>query len=184
MTYPDPTAGPNYSPSHEPATYQPPTYQPPAYEPPAQATPPGQATPPAPRQSAPPQQPPAQYAPGAQTQYGQPAHGQPGQYGQPAGPGQPGSQGAPQVPPPAMPYQNWVSGDASHDSAQRQIDLAESAARGKRDITVGAIWFAVGGIITLATMASAASVYVVAWGPMLYGAYRIIKGVIAVRKVG
>lgn len=82
-----------------------------------------------------------------------------------------------------MPYQRW-SGDAPHDSAQHQINLAEAASRGKRDITVGAIWFAVGGLITLATMASDATVYVVAWGPMAYGVFRIIKGVLAVRRAG
>lgn len=176
MTYPDPTSGPSYSPpSYEPPSYQPPTYQPPA---PSAPTPP-----PAPRQQVPPQ--PAQYGqqspPAAQpTQYGQQPP-QPAQYGQqpPAQYGQPGT--PPQVPPVAMPYQQWA-GDASHDQMQRQIDLAESAARGKKDITVGAIWFAVGGIITLATMASDASVYIVAWGPMAYGAFRIIKGIIAVRR--
>ncbi|WP_436528951.1 hypothetical protein [Actinoplanes sp. HUAS TT8] len=160
MTYPDPTAGPNYSaPNYSPPAYEPPAYEPQAYQPPAQNPPP------APRQPVPPQAAPP------------PA---PGQYGPPAAPGQ----YSPQVPPPAMPYQAWASADAKDDYAQRQINLAEDAARGKKDITVGAIWFVVGGLITVVTMASDASVYIVAWGPMLYGAYRVIKGILAVRRAG
>lgn len=174
MTYPDPTAGPNYS----PPTYDPPPFQPPAFDPPAYQ-PPTHQTPPQPRQPTPPQTAAPQTA---ASQTDSPPTGSPQtaplRSFPPQGP--PTAYGRPPTAPPAMPYQVWT-GD---DPAQRQINLAEDAARGRRDITVGAIWFAVGGFITLATMASDASVYVVAWGPMLYGAYRVIKGVIAVRRVG
>ncbi|MFI1995490.1 hypothetical protein [Actinoplanes sp. NPDC020271] len=195
MTYSDPTAGPNYS----PPSYDSPAYQPPAYQPPARPAPPAPRQP-TPQQSSPAQhgqpspaqygQPPAQYGqpPAPPGHYGQPAPlpGRPGQYGEPpAQPGQAGQYGQPaaQNGAPAMPYQNWTGQGASGDFAQRQINRAENAAQGKRDITVGVIWFAVGAIITLATMASDASVFIVAWGPMLYGTYRIIKGVITVRRV-
>jgi hypothetical protein len=83
-----------------------------------------------------------------------------------------------------MPYQAWAAGDAAHDHMQRQIDLADGAAQGKRDIAVGGVWLGAGLVITLATMASGASAYIVAWGPMVYGLYRIIKGIVAVRRVG
>jgi hypothetical protein len=56
--------------------------------------------------------------------------------------------------------------------------------KGQRYIAFGALWLAVGLIITVVTYAQAAGggVYIVAWGPMLYGAYRIIRGVLLLRQ--
>jgi len=56
-----------------------------------------------------------------------------------------------------------------------------------RSLAFGALWFIAGLLITLYTYGQAASsrfggVYVVAWGPMLYGVYRLISGALLLRK--
>ncbi|MBF9072644.1 hypothetical protein [Streptacidiphilus fuscans] len=60
-------------------------------------------------------------------------------------------------------------------------DAARQAAReakGKRHIGFGIAWLVAGVLITVITYAQAAGggVYVVAWGPMVYGIYRIVSG--------
>ncbi|GAA2136945.1 hypothetical protein [Actinomadura napierensis] len=59
-------------------------------------------------------------------------------------------------------------------------------AKGKRGMGFGAAWFVAGLLITLITYSNASGpsggVYVVAWGPMLYGAYRIISGYLMFKK--
>jgi hypothetical protein len=64
----------------------------------------------------------------------------------------------------------------------QQTDAAREASqqKGKRDIAFGVVWLLAGLLITGITMGSGSSVYIVAWGPMLYGLYKIIKGVLAV----
>jgi hypothetical protein len=82
-------------------------------------------------------------------------------------------------PPPATggpaPYQ-VVSGD------QRAIWRS----KGQRYIGFGIAWLALGIIITVVTytQAQAGGVYIVAWGPALYGAYRIIRGIMLLRQAG
>ena len=50
----------------------------------------------------------------------------------------------------------------------------------------GVAWFVAGLLITLITYSNASGssggVYVVAWGPMLYGAYRLISGYLMFKK--
>jgi len=79
------------------------------------------------------------------------------------------------------PYQPW-SNDPQHNAAQRQINRSEAMRRANRDIGVGVAWLLAGVLITLITYASDMSVYVVAWGPVLYGVIRILKGVFTLRK--
>jgi hypothetical protein len=59
-------------------------------------------------------------------------------------------------------------------------------AKGKRGMGFGAAWFLAGLLITLITYSNASGpsggVYVVAWGPMLYGAYRLISGYLMFKK--
>jgi hypothetical protein len=62
--------------------------------------------------------------------------------------------------------------------------LEEQAAeqkRGGHDLLVGGLWFAAGLIITIWTYDAASSSpsggrYLVAWGPMVYGGIRFVKG--------
>ncbi|MFI5933370.1 hypothetical protein [Actinoplanes sp. NPDC051494] len=61
---------------------------------------------------------------------------------------------------------------------QRAAQDAEAQTRARRDIGFGAVWLLAGIIITLWTLSSGATFYIVAWGPMLYGAYRLIKGLV------
>lgn len=55
---------------------------------------------------------------------------------------------------------------------------AAREAKGKRHIGFGIAWLVAGVLITVITYAQAAGggVYVVAWGPMVYGIYRIVSG--------
>lgn len=53
--------------------------------------------------------------------------------------------------------------------------------KGRRAIAFGALWLVGGLLLTLITYTNASEsgyggVYVVAWGPMLYGIYRIVSG--------
>jgi hypothetical protein len=58
--------------------------------------------------------------------------------------------------------------------------------KGKRAIALGAIWFVAGLLITVVTYAQAqgGGVYFVAWGPMLYGVYRVVSGIRFLHKPG
>jgi hypothetical protein len=70
------------------------------------------------------------------------------------------------------------SGDAFAASIYEQ----ERRAKKSRDITLGAILLVIGIIVTAATYDSASregGTYIVAWGPMVYGAIRLIKGLAA-----
>jgi hypothetical protein len=58
-------------------------------------------------------------------------------------------------------------------------------AKGQRYIGFGIAWLAAGIIISVVTYAQAAQaggVYVIAYGPALYGVYRIIRGVLLLGK--
>ncbi len=67
------------------------------------------------------------------------------------------------------------SGDAFAASIYEQ----ERRAKKSRDITVGAILLVVGILVTAFTYDSASregGTYIVAWGPMVFGAIRLFKG--------
>jgi len=104
-----------------------------------------------------------------QQPYGQqPPYGQQQPYATPQPPQQPPYAAGQQQPPyGAAPYQQ-VSSD--------QRDIWET--KGKRAIAFGAVWLVAGLLITIITYSAAAGggVYVVAWGPALYGIYRIFSG--------
>lgn len=57
--------------------------------------------------------------------------------------------------------------------------------RGRRGIAIGTAWLIGGLLLTLVTYANAGpdgGVYVVAWGPALYGVYRIVAGFLLLNK--
>jgi hypothetical protein len=91
----------------------------------------------------------------------------------PAWPPHGGQQPSPYGQPP--PYAQAPPPYLQRTDAAREASLQ----KGKRDIAFGVVWLLVGLLITFITMGSGASVYIVAWGPMLYGLYKIIKGVLA-----
>ena len=135
----------------------------PAYGQP-QSPAPGQPSyaPPAGQQPPPPQQysPPPQYG----QQPGQPP--QPPQYGQ-------------QPPQPQYGQQPPQYGEQPPPYAQPQQQPHYMAAKkGQRDIIFGFIWIGAGIAITACTYAADIPVYVVAWGPIIYGGYLVVKGFI------
>jgi hypothetical protein len=126
----------------------------------------------------PPYVPPAQ---GGQPPYAQPAQGgqpvQGGQppYAQPAQGGQPVQGGQPPYaqPPYAQPAPYLATTDAARAAKEQ---------KGKRDIGFGIVWIVAGLLITGVTMASDSPIYVVAWGPIVWGIYQIVRGAIAVSR--
>ncbi|MEU7868160.1 hypothetical protein [Dactylosporangium sp. NPDC049140] len=52
------------------------------------------------------------------------------------------------------------------------------ASKGQREIVFGLIWIAAGIGITVCTYAADIPVYVVAWGPIVWGVIQVIRGVI------
>jgi hypothetical protein len=67
---------------------------------------------------------------------------------------------------------SWASGGGSGKSA-KEVSV-------NNDIKWGLIWLVGGGFIMLATYEAAADggSYFVLWGAMLYGGYRILKGLL------
>jgi hypothetical protein len=49
--------------------------------------------------------------------------------------------------------------------------------RGRRDVVFGSLWILFGLVVTLITVTSGSPVVYVVWGPVLYGAYLIFRGV-------
>jgi hypothetical protein len=65
------------------------------------------------------------------------------------------------------------------DAFNRSILEAERRAAKQRDVTYGAILLGLGLLITLGTYGSASQgggTYIVAYGPMIYGAIRLFRG--------
>jgi hypothetical protein len=84
------------------------------------------------------------------------------------------TQDPPEPPPYApAPYQQV-------NDEQRQI----LRTRGIRALIFGAVWFVGGLILSAVTYSAAASggVYIVAWGPMLYGIIQIVIGLVRLNK--
>ena len=110
------------------------------------------------------------------------AHGDQPAYGQawpPQGVAQPGPYGHQQPPPYAQqppPYLQAPPPYLQQTDAARVVKLQ----KGRRDIAFGVVWLVAGLLITGITMGSSSPVYIVAWGPMLYGLYKIIKGTVAI----
>ena len=135
---------------------------------------------------------------------GQMAHGDQPAYGQtwpPQGVAQPGPYGQQQPPPYAQqppPYAQqpppYAQQPGPYGQQQpppylqapppylQQTDAARvvKLQKGRRDIAFGVVWLVAGLVITGITMGSSSPVYIVAWGPMLYGLYKIIKGTVAI----
>jgi hypothetical protein len=164
---PSPAPSPSQPPHHQayqPGTYGQQPYQQPGHQQPAYQQPAYQQ----PAYQQPAYQQPAYGQPAnGHASYQQPAHQQPA-YGQPAN-GQPAYQQ------PAAPSYLQTSPEARN----------ALKSKGTRDIVFGVVWLVVGlgiTVMTLAIMDGAAMV--VAWGPALYGIYKIIKGLITVSRNG
>ncbi|MDL5158901.1 hypothetical protein [Actinomycetospora termitidis] len=72
-----------------------------------------------------------------------------------------------------------VPGAAQHDGpAPYEQTAAERGSLARRRLVVGAIWLILGVLVTVITYANAAGggIYVVAWGPMIFGVFRIVQG--------
>ncbi|WP_019634895.1 hypothetical protein [Actinomadura atramentaria] len=153
---------------HDPASYAPP---PPGgqYGPPPQQQPYGQ-----------PQQPqygqPQYGQPQGQPQYGQPQHGQP-QYAQP----QHGQPYPPQQYQQPYPQPAYGTPFAAADAERRR----RAATGAKVGLAWGGVLFLIGLVITVVTYANASAsggVYFVAWGPMVFGAIRVVVSLVALGK--
>jgi len=55
----------------------------------------------------------------------------------------------------------------------KRIDIKQV---GKRNMLLGALWFGVGIAVTIGTMSSSSSFYVIAWGAILFGALQFLIG--------
>lgn len=147
MTFPDPTA--DNRPAYDATA---PSYQPPQQYTPEQQPPTPQAyTPPVDQQQYPPQAAP-----------GQPSYPQ-------------------QQPPPraympgGMPQQTGYNPYPA-GTDQQGVDREYKLRKANRSIVIGLLWFIGGLLITLVTYSNSDSVYIVAWGPMLYGVLRLGVG--------
>jgi hypothetical protein len=56
------------------------------------------------------------------------------------------------------------------------VDREYKLRKANRSIVIGLLWFIGGLLITLVTYSNSDSVYIVAWGPMLYGVLRLGVG--------
>jgi hypothetical protein len=95
-----------------------------------------------------------------------------------ANPGSPpiGAAIAKRARPVSMP-QPWT--DPSGDAYARSIYESERRAARSKNITLGLILLVVGIVVTAATYDSASrqgGTYIIAWGPMVFGAIRLFKG--------
>jgi hypothetical protein len=57
-------------------------------------------------------------------------------------------------------------------------DSAEDAGEAFRYARNGGLWFAGGGLVTAATYAFSEGTYLIAWGPLLFGGFRLIRGLL------
>ncbi|WP_432981759.1 hypothetical protein [Dactylosporangium sp. CA-233914] len=154
-------------PQPQPPYGQQPYSAPPAYGQPPNPAPYQQSVPPYPQQSAPPAygQPPNSAPP----VYGQPPNSAPPAYGQPQQP-------YGQQPPPygQQPQYMQVQPPPAAVSA--------GAKTGKRDIIMGLILIAVGVAITVCTYMADIRVYLVAWGPIVWGLVQVVRGIVNVAR--
>ncbi|HEY8474282.1 MAG TPA: hypothetical protein VIL37_16825 [Natronosporangium sp.] len=110
----------------------------------------------------------------------QPSQYQPQQYPPDSHPQPPA--GYPQQPPPGGPPEPgdlpvYLQAAVSPEAEQARAN------KGARDIGFGILWLVFGLCVTGWSIAYFEGVgYIVAWGPALYGIYKIIKGVLATRR--
>jgi hypothetical protein len=57
-------------------------------------------------------------------------------------------------------------------------------AKGQRYIGFGIFWLVIGIVITVwsYSLAAQGGVFIVAWGPVIYGVYRIVRGILLLQK--
>jgi hypothetical protein len=60
----------------------------------------------------------------------------------------------------------------------RAADGAEDAADAFRYARNGGLWFAGGGLVTAATYAFSSGTYFLAWGPLLFGGFQLVRGLL------
>jgi hypothetical protein len=74
-----------------------------------------------------------------------------------------------------------IGRDMSLREAYRKTSLSKKSDKddAMRSMARGALWFAFGAVVTFLTFAANATPFVViAWGPMLYGIFRFLKGLV------
>jgi hypothetical protein len=149
----------------QPTPYQQPPHQPQPYDPSYQPQPPHQPQPYDPSYQ--PQPPPYQQSP---QPYSPQPYSPPPSYQQPQShqPGHGYQQPYQAVPPPYL--------TTSPEARQALVN------KGKRDIGFGTAWLAFGVIVTLCAFARFGPYMFVAIGPMAYGIYKIIKGVVTLQR--
>jgi hypothetical protein len=107
--------------------------------------------------------------------------GYPPMSGYPAVPGAVGNQQPGPAYPPHHPGQPWSTGAPPYYAPQ-QVTPAGVSPRAKSDMVLGAIFVLIGLAITVITLAVGTHFYIVAWGPVIFGAIRFFRG--AARAVG
>jgi hypothetical protein len=84
----------------------------------------------------------------------------------------------PQPPPPQAP-----PGQPHYMQVQHsERAVTATTQKGQRDIAFGVVWIVVGLLITGITYSSDMPIYVVAWGPVLYGIIKVIVGVVRLNR--
>jgi diadenosine tetraphosphatase ApaH/serine/threonine PP2A family protein phosphatase len=97
---------------------------------------------------------------------------------------------APARPDPATDWRPYPMGSPPYEREMPHRYVGEEQrqiweTRGRRGIAIGTAWLIGGLLLTLVTYANAAmdgGAYLVAWGPALYGVYRIVSGFLLLNK--
>ncbi len=87
----------------------------------------------------------------------------------------------PNTPPDQNPEQpHYLQPNQPHylQVGQSQAAVTAATQKGQRDIAFGVVWLLIGVLVTAITYSSDMPVYVVAWGPALYGIIKIIIGMV------
>ncbi|MBA3457129.1 MAG: hypothetical protein H0T42_28860 [Deltaproteobacteria bacterium] len=77
----------------------------------------------------------------------------------------------------------FAGSDPSTDELVRQLQRDEKRSKAKADLVMGSLLLAGGLLISMLTHDSASQsggTYIVAWGPMLYGVIRLIRGLMGI----
>jgi hypothetical protein len=89
----------------------------------------------------------------------------------------------PQPQPAAPPYQPPYAAPAPYQRVSgEQRDIWRT--KGRRAVAFGALWLLGGLVLTIATYtaAPAGGAYIVAWGPVVYGVYQLVRGFVLMGK--
>ena len=95
----------------------------------------------------------------------------------------------PEQPPRSVPYSTVWKPQYGSDAEfhARELAAAERRRSGVANLAIGAALFGVGLLVTVGTYGSASSsggTYIVAWGPMVFGVIRIVRGLAKLGSTG